>query len=208
MRKILVGVALLTASLTGTAMAASSINGPTGQINTVSADTLKQGEVALGYYNLENGAVGNLNIGLIKNVEIGGSFYDPDAGSRQNRLNVKWSIAPETIATPGVAVGMEDITGESARTGYVVASKGLPMGFRVHYGIGNGRYDGIFGGIEKTFNPIGVTGSNTFPATTLIAEYDGNDVNVGARLAVVSGIKIDAGLKNMKDFYVGFNLTK
>ncbi|HBS59184.1 MAG TPA: hypothetical protein DEA44_07955, partial [Firmicutes bacterium] len=95
------------------------------------------------------------------------------------------------------------------RSAYIVGSKALPLGVRVHYGLGDGRYDGVFGGIEKTINPLGVlTGDNAFPATTLIAEYDGDDFNVGARLSLVSGVKIDAGWQDMKDFYVGFSITK
>lgn len=208
MRKIMIGVALLTTTMVGTAAAAPSLNGPTGLINTATADVVKQGDVSLGYYNLKNGAVGNVNIGLVKNVEIGGSFFDPDGGSRINTLNAKWSITPETVVTPGLAIGLEDVTNKTGRTGYIVGSKGLPFGFRVHYGVGNGRYDGVFGGIEKTFNPISViTGNNAFPATTLMAEYDGHDLNVGARLSIVPGVKLDAGWKDMKDFYVGCSVT-
>lgn len=209
MRKIIVGVALLTTTTTGIAFAAPSINGPTGLINTSSADVVAKGDVSIGYYNLDNGAVGNVNIGLAKNWEIGGSFLDPDAGSRINRLNVKYRITPETVVTPGLAIGLEDAGDKADRTGYIVASKALPFGFRLHYGLGNGRYDGPFGGIEKTFNPLSaLTGNSTFPSTTLMAEYDGNDLNVGARMSLVSGVKIDAGWKDMKDFYVGFSITK
>jgi len=208
MHKIIIGIAILTITMVGTVAAAPSLNGPTGLVNTASADVVAEGDVSLGYYNLDNGAVGNVNIGIAKNLELGGSFLDPDAGSRINRLNLKLRITPETVVTPGLALGVEDVTDEAVRTGYVVASKALPFGFRVHAGVGNGRYDGIFGGIEKTFNPISVvTGNDNFPATTLMAEYDGNDLNVGARLSIVSGVKIDAGWKDMKDFYVGCSVT-
>jgi hypothetical protein len=212
MKKILVGMTLLTLVTTGTAMAAPSITGSTGMIATPSSDVVRQGDVSLGYYNLDAGAVGNMNIGIMKNVEIGLSSFEPDAGSRQNRMNAKWSIVPETVVTPGLAIGVEDINKEDERSGYIVGSKALPLGFRVHYGIGDGRYDGVFGSIEKTISPIGIlTGDSVFPATTLIAEYDGNDVNLGARMSVIPGIKIDAGwtdMKDARDFYVGFSITK
>lgn len=209
MKKFIVSMMVFSMTASGTALAAPSLNGSTGLLNTPSADVIQQGDFSLGYYHLEHGAVANVNMGLLKNVEIGISSFDPDGGSRLNRLNAKWSLIPETVVSPGLAIGVEDISDKGERTAYIVGSKALPMGFRVHYGVGDGRYDGIFGGIEKTINPLGVlTGDNAFPATTLIAEYDGEDVNVGARLSLVPGVKIDAGWQDMKDFYVGFSITK
>lgn len=209
MRKIFVGMLMFTMAASGAAFAAPSLNGSTGLIDTPNADVVQQEEFSLGYYKLEHGTATNLNIGLINNLEIGVSSYDPDGGSRLNRLNAKWSLVPETVVTPGLAIGVEDISDQGERSAYIVGSKALPMGFRIHYGVGSGRYDGVFGGIEKTINPIGVlTGDDAFPATTLIAEYDGEDVNLGARISVVPGVKIDTGWQDAKDFYVGFSITK
>lgn len=209
MKKIVVGICMIMAAASATAAAAPSINGPTGLIESPTSDVTKEGEFSLGYYELEHGANANLNIGLTKNIEVGISSFDPDGGSRLNRVNAKWNVVPETVVTPGLSVGVEDIGDKTERSAYVVGSKALPLGFRINYGVGNGRYDGVFGGIEKTFNPLGVlTGDNAFPATTLIAEYDGKDMNVGARISIVPGVKIDAGWQDMKDFYVGFSITK
>ncbi|HWR56406.1 MAG TPA: YjbH domain-containing protein [Negativicutes bacterium] len=209
MKKLFAGMLLFSLAASGTAAAAPSLNGPTGLINTPSADVVQNEDFSLGYNHLKQGEVLNFNIGIMKNVEMGISSFDPEAGSRQNRLNAKWNVIPETVVTPGLAVGVEDISDRGQRSAYIVGSKALPLGVRVHYGLGDGRYDGVFGGIEKTINPLGVlTGDNAFPATTLIAEYDGDDFNVGARLSLVSGVKIDAGWQDMKDFYVGFSITK
>ena len=88
-----------------------------------------------------------------------------------------------------------------------MASKALPFGFRIHAGVGSGRYDGMFGAIEKTINPVSViTGNNCFPATTLIAEYDGRTMNYGARLSIVPGLKLDGGWRNHQ-IYFGLNFT-
>lgn len=208
-KRFFVGVLMFTVAISGTAAAAPSLNGTTGLINTPSSDVVRPEEFSLGYYHLEHEAVANVNVGLLKNVEIGVSSYDPDGGSRINRLNAKWSLVPESVVTPGLAIGVDDIGDKGERSAYIVSSKALPLGFRVHYGVGNGRYDGIFGSIEKTFNPVGaLTGKDTFPATTLIAEYDGEDVNLGARMSIVPGVKVDAGWRDMEDFYVGFSITK
>lgn len=209
MKKLFVGMLLFSIAASGTAAAAPSLNGPSGLINTPSADVVREGGFSLGYDRLQQGDALNFNLGIMRNVEIGISSFDPERGARLNRLNAKWNMIPETVVTPGLAVGVEDINDRGQRSAYIVGSKALPLGFRVHYGLGDGRYNGVFGGIEKTINPLGVlTGSNTFPATTLIAEYDGDDFNVGARLALASGVKIDAGWQDMKDFYIGFNITK
>lgn len=55
------------------------------------------------------------------------------------------------VFAPGVAVGVEDIGDRSERTAYVVASKSLPQGIRLHVGGGNGNYDGVFFAIEKNW---------------------------------------------------------
>ena len=189
------------------AFAAPSINGSTGLINSPSADVLQEGQYSIGYYNLKDGGVGIVNLNLARNLEVGAAGFRYDNRGNDTLFNAKYALVPETVLTPGLSVGIEDIGDKNDRTGYAVASKALPFGFRIHAGVGNGRYDGFFGAIEKTINPVGIiTGSNTFPATTLIAEYDGNRMNYGARMSVVPGLKLDAGWRQ-SDFYVGLSFT-
>lgn len=191
---------------TATATAAPSFSGSTGMINTPSADALREGQFSLGYHNLKDQKVGTFSLNLLSNVEVGVARHFPDAGSNQTLFNAKWSIAPETVVTPGLAVGVEGL-GDGHRSAYAVASKALPLGFRIHAGVGNGRFNGAFGAIEKTINPVSlITGSNTFPATTLIAEYDGDGMNYGARLSIVPGLKVEAGWRDSKT-YIGASFT-
>jgi hypothetical protein len=191
---------------TATASAAPSFNGSTGMINTPSADALREGQFSLGYHDLKEQKVGTFSLNLMPNVEVGVARHFPDAGSNQTAFNAKWSIAPETVITPGFAVGVDGL-GDGRSSAYAVASKALPLGFRIHAGVGNGRFNGAFGAIEKTINPISlITGSNTFPATTLIAEYDGDGMNYGARLSIVPGLKVEAGWRDSKT-YVGASFT-
>jgi Bacterial putative lipoprotein (DUF940). len=191
------------------AFAAPTVNGSSGQINNPSADVLQEGQFAAGYYHLKGGGVGVFDMNLLPNVEVGvaGFRYD-DSGLNKTFLNAKFGLLPETVLTPGVAVGVEDIAAERERSCYAVASKALPLGFRIHAGVGNGRFDGMFAGIEKTINPISaLTGNSTFPATTLIAEFDGHTMNYGARVSIVPGLKLDAGWRE-HSAYFGVTFTK
>jgi len=206
-KKILIGIVCTMLLGTVGVAAAPSIHGSTGMITTPSADVLQKGDFSIGYYKLEDARVGTFNMNIVKNVEIGVSNFNYDQRDNETYFSAKWALLPETVVTPGLAIGVEDIGDEDERSAYVVASKALPFGFRIHGGIGDGRYEKGFVALEKTINPLSIVGdNNTFPATTLIAEYDGDNFNYGARLSLVSGLKIDAGVRD-HDFYFGASFT-
>ncbi|MBC8016545.1 MAG: YjbH domain-containing protein [Sporomusaceae bacterium] len=207
MKKLMIGFTCALLVTSAPVMAAPSVNGPTGLIDTPTADVLRSGQISLGYYNLKDGGVGTFNTNLAPNLEVGVAAFRYDGQDNKNYLNAKFAVVPETVLTPGLSIGVQDITGKDKRSVYAVASKALPFGFRIHAGTGNGQYNGVFAGIEKTINPISViTGSNAFPATTLIAEYNGKVMNYGARLAIVPGLKLDAGVRNHNS-YIGITFT-
>ncbi len=208
MKKALFGMLCLLFLSMATATAAPSVNGSTGLINDPTADVLREGQFAAGYYHLKDGGAGVFNTNIAANLEVGASgFRFDDRSQNATLLNAKWGVLPESILTPGVAVGVEDIGNEQQRTAYAVASKALPFGFRIHAGVGNGRYDGFFAAVEKTINPISViTGNNAFPATTLIAEFDGKKMNYGARMSIVPGLKLDGGWRDHQ-LYFGLSFT-
>lgn len=207
MKKIVMGLTCLLCMTTIPVLAAPSVNGPTGLINSPTSDVLRGGQISLGYYHLKDGGVGTFNTNVAPNLEIGVTGFRYDGQKNENYVNAKFALTPETVLTPGLSIGVEDMAGQSQRSFYAVASKALPFGFRIHAGTGNGRFSGVFGGIEKTINPLSViTGNNVFPATTLIAEYDGKTMNYGARLSIVSGLKLDAGMRN-HDGYIGISFT-
>ena len=188
--------------------AAPSINGPTGLINTPSADVLHEGQFSLGYYNLSDGGAGIVTFNMARNLEVGAAGFQYDRQDNKVLLNAKYAVVPETILTPGISIGVEDALDQKGRTAFAAVSKTLPFGFRIHAGVGNGRIDGMFYALEKTINPIGmVSASKGFPATTLILEYDGQHTNYGARMAIAGGLRMDAGWKN-SNFYVGLSLTR
>ncbi|MBP2649987.1 MAG: protein of unknown function rane lipoprotein [Firmicutes bacterium] len=206
MKKVLL-VGAIIFSISAVGLAAPSVSGSTGLINNPSADVLRSGQFSIGYYNLNDGGAGSLNMNIATNLEVGiaGFRMDNSAGNH-TLLNAKYALAPESVLTPGIAVGIEDVADERQRTLYAAASKALPFGFRVHAGVGTGRYNGLFGAIEKTINPIMITGKDMFPATTLIAEYDGNHMNYGARMSIVPGVKVDGGWRD-SNWYVGVSFT-
>ena len=207
MKKILLGTLCAILLSTGAAVAAPAVSGSTGLINDPTADVLREGQISLGYYHLKDGGVGVFNTHLVNNLEIGVAGFRYDNQVNKTVLNAKFALAPETILTPGFAVGVQDATNVDKRSLYAVASKGLPFGFRVHVGTGNGQYNGMFAGIEKTINPISIiTGNNAFPATTLIAEYDGKAMNYGARMSILPGLKIDAGWRDHTTYF-GLSFT-
>ena len=209
MRAAFLGIVFLGSVLfAAAASAAPSVYGSTGQINNPSADVLEQGQFAVGYYHLKDGGDGVFNMNLVTNVEVGVAGFRFD-NSRDNNtmINAKWNLSPESVLTPGIAVGIEDIGNSTQRSAYAVVSKQLPFGYRVHVGVGDGRYNGGFASIEKTLNPISVLAkNNTFPATTLIAEYDGRNMNYGARMSIVNGLNLDAGWRDHQ-LYFGMSFS-
>lgn len=208
MKKLLYGALIALYLGTATASAAPSVNGSTGLVSTPTADVLREGDFSLGYYHLKDGGVGVFNTSLTKNLEFGVAGFRYDHQDNKTMVNAKLGLIPEKVLVPGLAIGIEDAADVKERSVYAVASKGLPLGFRIHAGVGNGRYDGVFAGIEKQISPLGlITGNSVFPATSLIAEYDGKDMNYGARISVVPGLKVDAGWRNHEAYY-GISFTK
>lgn len=206
MKKMVYGACCTLLLLTTPVAAAPSVQGSTGTINNPSADVMREGQFALGYYRLDkDNHVGVFTMGLAPRLEVGVAGFHYDRQDSQTKFNAKWSVLPESVMTPGLAIGVEDLGAQEERSAYIAASKALPLGFRIHAGVGNGRFDGGFAALEKTINPL-MTGSNLFPATTLIAEYDGHHMNYGARLALLPGLKLDAGWRN-KDSYIGLTFT-
>jgi len=196
MRKTLIGAVLLTVAMTGTTAAAPNFIGPTGLIATPTAETLNQGGYSIGLHTADNVNSLSLNLGLVKDVEIGLTRFDNDFEDF-NILNAKWKFLPEADGRPALAFGIQDAGNKIDNTPYLVASQNIGGGSRVHYGIGGGTIDGVFGGFEKDFNK-----------GTLMAEYDGDNLNLGVRFDIASGVKVNVGLLDMDDFFVGISLTK
>ena len=134
--------------------------------------------------------------GLGQALEVGALHRTAGAQGAAVQWNVKWALAQEQILRPGIAVGVEDVGAQAQRTMYAVASKGLPFGLRLHAGVGNGRYHGLFGALEASL----------LPQTKLFLEQDGRQWGAGVRVSLGSDFRLDAGHYAGKT-YVGGSYT-
>ena len=183
-------------------------------IRIPTADVLNTGHFAAGYYYWQDHGTAVAAVGLPSGLEVSAVAPWGQGGSDVWTVNAKFSLNQETLLIPAVAIGMEDIGGQGRRSVYGVISKVLPYGFRVHIGTGTGRFDGMFGSIEKVLNPTHLRNlhkkKNTsgFPVTSLILEMDGHKMNYGARMRLAHGLRLDAGWLGQEErIYLGLTYT-
>jgi len=129
--------------------AAPSLQGSTGNIVVPSADVLRLGQFDLGYYHETGEKTAVAAVGISRNWELSAARREREHGTDYTAVNLKYAVAQESITEPGLAIGVEDISAEGDRSLYVVASKGLPFGIRLHAGCGNGSYGGLFYAVER-----------------------------------------------------------
>lgn len=198
----------------GQALAAPSFLGYTGLMRVPTADALNQKDYNLAAFalNLEEGGDSNVyaaNLGVAQGLEVGFARVKPEEGSGETYLNAKYRFSAETAEQPAVAAGVADFTDEIDTTVYVVMSKAFGHGYqtslgeitspRFHVGVGGGMLSGVFGGVTA------VVGDRLM----LMVEYDTDDVNVGARLALSTEIRADVGfLDGFDDVGIGLSYNK
>jgi hypothetical protein len=209
---ILVGLALCGLALP--AQAAPSLMGYTGLLLTPTADALAQDEYNVAFFALEleegiDESVWAANLGVAQDLEVGFARIKPEGSASETFLNGKYQLQREDGSKPALAAGVIDLTDERDTTVYFVMSKSVHgllksqdrelTNPRIHVGIGGGLLDGIFAGASV------VLGGKL----TLLAEYDTEDVNLGARLALGRGLRAHAGwIRDLNDFAVGLSFNK
>ena len=187
---------ILAFCFVATAEAATTLQGSTGLANVVSADVLPAHSFSIGRYNRPGEKNDVVVFGLGQSLEVGALHRTVGTQGAAVRWNVKWALAQEKVLRPGIAIGVEDVGAQAQRTTYAVASKGLPFGLRLHAGIGNGRYHGLFGALEA---PL-------LPQTKLLLEQDGRQWGAGVRISIGPDFRLDAGHYAGKT-YVGGSYT-
>lgn len=194
-RIIITSIALL---LSGSpAYAAVSPFATTGLINTPTADIGRIGQLTASIYSQQQSQGGVLALTVTPNIEVGAARLVTD--DPYTVISMKLQVRAEGVLEPGVAIGIDDIGDKRDRSVYVVASKALPYGFRVHAGWGNGRFQGTFFALEKRLTPA--SPSKTFrPFTVLMAEHDGRSFNYGLRYRAASHIQFDMGWRSHKAY--------
>ena len=173
-----------------------SLQGYSGLLNTPNAAQISHGSASLQYSDLvfhNNEYTHNNNlttaIGILPFVEVGGRIawfdtqsncYISGCGLRDLSANVKISLAFLPSDLFSLSIGQQDIGGAANHfdTRFLVASKVL-KNTRISMGWGQqikkqtiNRLEGLFGGIEI----------QALSWLSLIAEHDGESVNLGAKI--------------------------
>ncbi len=210
-RTLVVLVVLLLVAMGGSAWASASLLGPTGLILTPTAESLGTAQFNLGASAFffegadENAIYGNA--GLISGLEVGATRVKVEDVDAETLLNAKLRLPQPLPVGLSLAVGVIDITDQVDSTPYLVASHTIGAGLippvgplsnpQVHLGIASGIIDGLFGGVSVNYD-----------RTQLMAEYDGDNVNFGARFPLLDKLELQAAaLDGFDDFAVGLTFT-
>ncbi|WP_346353590.1 hypothetical protein [Azotosporobacter soli] len=184
-KAILCGAMIACCFWSASGETAPTLHGDTGLLESPSADVLASGKGDLGIWQGDGWRRQSVAVGLPGGWEMAHGWRFAQGQATQEESSVKLSLQPETVLTPGLAIGAE-----SGGSLYGVASKFLPGGYRLHLGVGSGRFDGVFGGIEKVLNPPhfskGKT-SNSQPTLRAVADFDGHGLQYGLRAAWQNG---------------------
>lgn len=180
--------------------------GYSGLIRTPTAEIAPAQKATIGYRYLAGTNKLVVNYGMDGNLELGltGLSWLENEDS-ELALNAKLKLLAEDSRQPALAVGLieEDL--------YLAVSQSLNyFGLRAHIGVGNGRFENIFGGITKTINPVSILTEDSWfqlPITTLIFEYDGADFNFGADFKMSSQLDLNLALNDFSELGAGVTFS-
>lgn len=141
------------------------INGSTGVIMMPSADVIPYKNMNFG---LDCGPLAfadrwtllyKLNIGTFQGMELGCiGTDDQDGGIKEGVfINMKYSLATDTSPYPLLlAIGVENLTSKTLSDVYMVATRYLPNGSRLHFGFMGDFINSDL--IDVNFRPLGALG--------------------------------------------------
>ena len=172
-----------------------------GVINVPSAHVRTLGNFSFVAQQTEDGTVLGTNVVVLPSLEVAYSRFSPKHDDDFNMLSAKYQLVSESVLTPALAIGVEDMGDEVDRAGYVVATKEGPWGFRGHVGIGTGRFQNGFIAMEKQFKV-----NSDVLNLSLALEYDGHHFNYGAALPVGKLVQAEVGMRS-NDLYAGISCT-
>jgi hypothetical protein len=178
-------------SLLGGSSAVANFFGTTGLLTIPSAYTVGDRGIGAHAYFTDDFESYGARIGLGSRLEVGATFLNADNGNDGVLVNAKFTALHESLALPGIAVGIVDAFDELDvdPSFYVVASKDftriIPLGLfpiRAHVGWGTGLYDEEpFFGLEMNLGtPFDVIPID-HPVFSGIAEFANDNVNLGLR---------------------------
>ncbi|MEN6358395.1 MAG: hypothetical protein ABFD83_15080 [Armatimonadota bacterium] len=193
-------IAFLVCALSGPAVANRILLVPSGETLTTGQ---VRAEAAVSPGN-DDGSYMWLAAGLMQ-VELSVLRHENPGGDKDNEYGAQWNFLPETTFNPAVAFGVQDIADESddGVTGYVVATKHLPIGMinpfvkdlSLTAGVAAGGIKGTFFGVEAHL-----------PLKFFIqGEYDSQNFNAAFGWQPISMFRLKAyTIKN--DAYFGAEL--
>jgi hypothetical protein len=208
---LLVGVVVLMMSV-NVAWGSPSLLGPTGLLRVPTADTLGALQWNVGASNIW--AAGGpdessiyANVGLLPRLEVGASRNEFEDLESETLLNAKYAF----LKLPGevsLAGGVIDLTDQIDQSAYVVVTHTLGAGVisphgqftmpQLHVGAGGGRFDGLFGGVSVL---VGTKAD-------VMAEYDGENFNLGVSLPLMPKVELTAAtIDTFDDFGLGVSAS-
>ena len=205
-------VILALLALPAMGSAAPSLTGPTGLILIPTAGTLGMTQWNVGATGVWADGSGSsvlyANVGLLAGLEAGFAREEMEDAEAETLLNAKLHLLSPPVGKLKLAAGMIDITDQIDRTPYIVLSHTLGAGVltrvgpvalpQVHVGVGGGRLDGLFAGVSTTVNR----------RWNLMAEYDGENINVGVRTPVATNLEATVAiLDGLDDVAAGLSFS-
>ncbi|MBD3384527.1 hypothetical protein GF407_06315 [candidate division KSB1 bacterium] len=183
--------------------AGSNLVGNSGMILTPTARMLPDGHFRFGYGQLpwpytyiEQGEHDELfyhgSIAFLPFLELMFGIVNPlgrEWGIGDRTASIRIQVLKESEQKPALVIGTQDPFGVVAQdwaqqmnTLYFVTSKSFSLPYvkevNVHYGHG---VDWLNAGVHYLQGPFGGVEWNAVPHTSLLAEYDGNKINLGVR---------------------------
>ncbi|HEY3299080.1 MAG TPA: hypothetical protein VGK34_10550 [Armatimonadota bacterium] len=225
---ILVIAAMLVLLLAVTCSADPSYLGISGNLFTPDDKVLAPGQFAADYNQVEFDNKATFiagSFGVTDGLELSVVRFDSDgADSVRTGINLKYSIMPETAATPSLVIGATDVTGDmdiNEDPGlFVVLGKNLtpaatnlagqPMKpIRGYIGYSGGLNHGLFAGASCELTQKTSLVVEYMSKLRLRDTYDQSSlVNAGLRLDITDTLRANVSLIDLKEFGFGMAYNK
>jgi hypothetical protein len=179
------------------------ILGSTDLMITPRTNTLVPGELGVAV-NFGEGDWSNINfdIGLAIDLEVGLAYYSSDYWDDLTG-RIKYRILRESNDSPSLTIGVQDLGADEIAPYLVLSKTFTESGIQGYLGGGGGSFDGIFGGIIKTFKVAKSKNGGQLNQVQLILEGDSNSLNIGAKLGLGKQTTINFGLLDMEQWVLG-----
>jgi hypothetical protein len=178
----------------------STLYGPAGLIIVPHSYVTTQRRTLVGTY-IARDVSASANYGLLRGVDVGAAYVNPDDGDGEVLANAKVNIVPSNFGRFQLGLGVIDLLDMLDQTFYIMASAEWGMSeaarakgrvLRLHLGYGTGLFDdSLIGGGEYLLTR----------RLAVIGEYDGDRVNAALRYIRDEGFRMQIGLASSRLFF-------